>query len=90
MSNSNVCPKCNSDMNGESIWNTFLNKSSNPLDHYHYKPTHQEREKEADRVSEMYGATRTKGIWDRRIGLEYDKDRIEAWRCPDCNHEWKR
>jgi hypothetical protein len=27
--------------------------------------------------------------WSRRVGLS-DGDRIFAWRCPDCEHQWPR
>jgi hypothetical protein len=27
--------------------------------------------------------------WNRAIGIsDPDKDRLVAWRCPDCRHEW--
>ena len=48
-------------------------------------------ESEADRVAEMYGATREKGKFGRKIGIyDMDKDMTVAWACPDCNHQWSR
>lgn len=28
-------------------------------------------------------------FWRREIGIEYDKDRVEEWKCPDCGGVWK-
>lgn len=71
------CPHCNVDLNGGSIWQTFMNQYND--------------EAEADRISEMYGATRTQGTWGRAIGLyDRDKDLTVAYKCPDCGEIWKR
>lgn len=71
------CPHCNTDLNGGFIWATFFEKYGS--------------EEEADRVSEMYGASKGSGKWGRQIGI-YDlyKDRTVSWRCPDCGGEWSR
>lgn len=30
-------------------------------------------------------------VYSRVIGIyDRDKDRTTHWRCPDCNHEWRR
>ena len=47
------CPYCHADMNGGSIWQHFMDKEGD--------------EAEADRIAEMYGATRTHGQWGRAI-----------------------
>jgi hypothetical protein len=71
------CPNCNVDLNGGSIWDHFYKKTGD--------------EKEADRSAEMYGATREHGQWGREIGIyDMERDITAAWRCPDCQHEWKR
>ena len=72
-----TCPSCGTNLDGDLIWQTFMDKHND--------------EAEADRIAKMYGATRTEGRWGRMIGLYcIDKDGIEAWQCPDCNHEWAR
>lgn len=71
------CPACKADLNGGSIWEHFFKETGS--------------EAEADRIAELYGATRTSGQWGRQIGLyDMDKDRTVAWKCPDCGHEWAR
>lgn len=71
------CPNCGVDLNGGSIWDHFFKEKGD--------------EKEADRIAEMYGATREKGQWGREIGI-YDMcaDRTVQWKCPDCMHVWDR
>lgn len=71
------CPNCKADLDGEPIWEYFFKEYGS--------------ESEADRVAEMYGATREKGKFGRRIGIyDMDKDMTVAWACPDCNHQWSR
>lgn len=71
------CPNCGVSLEGGSIWETFFKRY--------------EDEAEADRIAEMYGATRTEGKWGRKIGIYcMEKDRTVAWQCPDCNHQWPR
>jgi len=77
MSEHGSCPACGTDLNGGLIWETLRETRS---------------EEEADRVAaQLYGATRTSGHWGREIGT-YDVglDRVVAWRCPDCGHQWER
>jgi predicted RNA-binding Zn-ribbon protein involved in translation (DUF1610 family) len=75
--NHGTCPYCGSDMNGESIWQTFFDKYGD--------------EQKADETAALYGATRTQGRWGRRIGLySMELDRTVAWKCPDCGDEWDR
>ena len=70
------CPKCKCDLNGGSIYEHFL-KDNTP--------------EKALEIAEMYGATETVGRWGRQIGISSrEKDRVVAWRCPDCDHEWSR
>lgn len=78
------CPNCKVSLDGGGIWDHFFNQKLKELQ------DGVEAELEADRISEMYGASRTKGRWGREIGIELDRDRIEFWRCPDCNYEWPR
>lgn len=71
------CPNCNVSLKGGLIWDTFFKRY--------------EDEDEADRIAEMYGATRTTGHWGRKIGIYcMERDRTVAWKCPDCDHEWGR
>ena len=71
------CPNCNVSLKGGLIWDTFFKRY--------------EDEAEADRIAEMYGATRTTGHWGRKIGIYcMDRDRTVAWQCPDCKLEWGR
>ncbi len=77
MNEHGYCPNCKADLDGGSIWEHF------------YKETGSEAE--ADRVAEMYGATREKGQWGRATGIyDRDLDRTVAWSCPDCGHRWGR
>lgn len=71
------CPACGVSLDGGGIWDHFFKQTGD--------------EAEADRIASVYGATRTTGQWDRKIGI-YDtmKDRTVAWRCPDCYYERER
>lgn len=94
------CPNCSVSFNGGSIWEHFYKEftvgggywmdENNQYTREYRILTHEEAELAADEAAKSYGATRTRGYWGRQIGIEYDRDRIEAWRCPDCNHEWPR
>lgn len=72
-----ICPKCKVSLVGGLVYDTFFKQLGN--------------EEEALKAAEMYGATKTTGHWGREIGI-YDmkKDRTVGWKCPECNHEWKR
>jgi len=73
-----ICPNCKVDLSTEYIWDRiFKNRGS---------------EEEATRIAaEMYGASKGKGKFSRKIGLyDWRVDRTVAWQCPDCNHTWKR
>lgn len=75
--NHGSCPSCGADMNGDMIWQTFMDKHGD--------------EAEADRIAEMYGADRKHGRWGRAIGIyDRDRDRTVSWMCPDCEHRWAR
>jgi rubrerythrin len=77
MSEHGNCPSCNSNLNGDLIFDTFMNK-------------YNDRQKALE-TAEMYGATETEGHWGRAIGLySLEKDRTVIYRCPDCNHQWER
>lgn len=71
-----ICPACKADLNGELIWETLR---------------HRLGDMEATRVAQsFYGATRTEGRWGRQIAIyDQERDRTVAYRCPDCNHEWR-
>lgn len=86
------CPSCKSNLEGGLIWDTGLQFALEGK-HYHQHgtpaSTQAEAEALADTYAEAYGATRTKGRWGRQIGIEYDRDRIEEYQCPDCDHKWR-
>jgi hypothetical protein len=69
------CPKCKTNLDGELIYKSFRDLGYNVS-------TAKER-------AEMYGATKTKGRWNRAIGI-YDRaqDRTCAYECPECQHRW--
>lgn len=87
------CPKCNADLDGGSIWQTFYDQA---IEGKHYKhegtpASEDEAKRLADASAKLYGASRTKGKWGRVIGMtDMIKDRIVSWVCPDCKHEWPR
>lgn len=71
------CPNCKLNLDGEPIWEFFYKQKGS--------------EAEADRIAAMYGATREKGCFGKVIGIySMVKDKTVAYRCPECNHEWKR
>lgn len=88
------CPKCDADLNGDSIWQTgFRLALTTGGDTWPSVPAERlsEAEARADRYASHYGATREHGRWGRQIGIyDMDKDRTVRWRCPDCEHEWPR
>jgi len=48
-------------------------------------------EEKALESAEMYGATKTTGRWGHKIGIySMDEDCTTHWKCPDCDHEWRR
>ncbi len=74
---SDTCPKCNSNLEGGLIFDTFMEQYGD--------------EQKALEAADAYGATKTEGKWGRKIGLySLAEDRTVAWRCPDCGHEWGR
>ena len=86
-------------MNGGSIWWHFYNEVTTKgywLDEGgQWTETRrilstEEAEIVADKIAANYGATRTSGQWGRQIGIEEKRDRVEYWRCPDCEGEWGR
>ncbi len=71
------CPKCNADLDGGSVWETGFRMHGS--------------EERADEYAAAYGATRTTGRWGREIGIyDMEKDMTVRWKCPDCEHEWRR
>ena len=72
-----ICPNCNSNLDGELIYDTFLERYGDEF--------------KALEVAAMYGATKTEGRWGRGISIySRELDRTVAYRCPDCGHDWKR
>lgn len=71
------CPTCGVSLDGGGIWQTFYDKTGS--------------EAEADKIAEMYGASRTSGRWGRAIALySMERDQTYAYRCPDCGDKWPR
>ncbi len=77
------CPACGHDQNGGGIWDHFYRSS------LHDGMDDTAAQVEADRVAELYGATRTKGRWGLTIGLS-DWDSVYAWACSFCRATWDR
>ena len=72
-----ICPNCKVDLSGEYIWDHFFKKKG--------------CENEATRIAEMYGASKGKGKFSRKIGIyDWKKDLTVSWKCPDCDHMWER
>lgn len=93
------CPECGVSLDGSGIWQHFYDQFTTTgywiCEEGNYSKVlrileHYEAEERADSVAGMYGASRTKGRWGRAVGIEYDRDRVEEWQCPDCNHRWAR
>lgn len=99
MNEHGYCPNCGTDLDGGSIWEHFYNEFQIKGDWHDLNGNYSkdrvilEPEKaaiRADEVAKKYGATKTKGNWGRAIGIEYDRDCIEEWQCPDCDYRWPR
>lgn len=94
------CPHCQASLDGNGIWQHFYDEftsgggywkdANGNYDGGKRLLSPAEAEQVADEVSASYGASRTKGRWGRAIGIEYDRDRIEAFGCPDCKGMWDR
>ena len=94
------CPSCGLDLDGGGIWDHFFkefttkgyweDEGGNYTSNLRVLRS-EEAEIIADEVASHYGASRTKGRWGKAIALyDMNKDRTVAYRCPGCNHEWKR
>lgn len=71
------CPHCGANLQGDLVYQTFLDKYKDPV--------------KAKEVAAMYGATETEGRWGKAIGIyDNDLDRTVAYRCPECEKEWPR
>lgn len=72
-----ICPNCKTNLEGDLIFDTFLEKYGD--------------EEKALEAAAMYGATKTEGRWGREIGIyDREEDAVIAWQCPDCKHQWGR
>ena len=71
------CPKCKVDLDDELIFDVFMDKYNN--------------KELALEYASFYGANETSGKFGRQIAIyDRERDRTVAFRCPDCNYEWKR
>ena len=86
--NHGSCSNCGSEFNGGSIWLTFYDQELKKQVALGAADAEADAlaATEADRVAEMFGATRNKGRWGRQIGLS-DGDGVYAYKCPDCGYE---
>lgn len=68
------CKQCNYDLNGDYIYDTFLEQYGNPVD--------------ALATASMYGAREGYGRWSKAIYMkEYTSEgrKLPAWfKCPNC------
>lgn len=69
------CPHCGANLQGDLIYQTFLDMYKDPI--------------KAKEIAALYGATETEGHWDKAIGI-YDiyLDHTVAYLCPECEKEW--
>lgn len=93
------CPNCGVSLDGGGIWEHFFREFTVNGDWLDENGEYSDKRRllredeamiRADEVAQSYGATRTKGRWGREIGLEFGRDRVEEYRCPDCGHQWPR
>lgn len=88
------CPHCGACLDGESIWDTGLQRAWDGLVYEQKGVPAKDKEEAytlADKYASFYGADRTKGRFIRVIGI-YETGRASAvkWKCPDCEGEWYR
>ena len=77
MNENGYCPNCGMNFDGDLIFDTFMEKYQD--------------EAKALESAASYGATKTTGRWGHKIGIySMEEDRTTHWKCPDCEHEWKR
>jgi hypothetical protein len=73
-----TCPDCKESLEGDLIYEHFLNEYGGD-------------EEKALETAKNYGATKTEGRWGKEIGIyDREKDRTIAFQCPFCNHRWDR
>lgn len=70
------CPHCKANLDGGDIVETFINKGYSP--------------EKARETAKLYGYSKGRTQWGREIGIEYDRDCIEEYQCPDCKGKWPR
>lgn len=75
------CPACKADLDGRNVLEDFMKISGYTRE-------------EALASAKHYAGWEEHGEnnrWGRAIGqYSIEHDRTISWRCPDCNHEWKR
>jgi len=77
MNEHGYCSNCGMDFDGDMIFDTFMEK-------------YQDEERALESASH-FGATKTSGRWDKKIGIyDMEKDMTTHYTCPECNHEWGR
>lgn len=78
MKNENgYCANCNMDFDGEDILQTFIDQGKGRI--------------HATLIAEDYGYAEGHTRWDKRIGVYcQESDRTTHYRCPTCQHTWRR
>jgi hypothetical protein len=80
MSIHGFCPHCNSNMDGELIYDTFIEQGKTPEVALEY--------------SKNYAGWEKHGLqnrWGRKIGIySLNLDRTMEYQCPDCGKKWDR
>lgn len=75
------CPECGSDWDAGSIFATLRKQA------WCEKLSDAELQKEIDVSYGKHGPQR----FSRLVGISsMELDRVVAWQCPDCKHEWSR
>lgn len=84
-----TCPKCHSNWDGGSIFETFIKQRDEGVKYWQGKSDKQIAKEVKDSYSPPYR-------WSRQIGIElsYDHpkhyDGVSYWQCPDCNTMFNR
>ena len=74
------CPYCYVSLDGENILDSYIKGG--------YTKEDAERNAESFDGWDEHGKNNK---WNKKIGIScMEKDRVVAWKCPECNGEWNR
>jgi hypothetical protein len=76
------CPSCGVSLDGGGIWEHFYQQAITED-----KMSPPDAEAEADRIAELYGATRFKGRWGLASAMVVN-DRVRSYHCGECKQAW--